>query len=70
MTSRLVNCIINQLIGIIFGSFNTRYDIPKHQIITVGRNVILDIDFPEVDRNLSLPAPDYADDKNEEKKWI
>jgi hypothetical protein len=36
----------------------------------VGRNVILDIDFPEVDRNLSLPAPDYADDKNEEKKWI
>jgi hypothetical protein len=33
----------------------------------VGRNVILHIDFPEVDRNLSLSAPDGADDKNEEK---
>lgn len=56
---------------IVFGSSNTRYDIPKYHIIAVGRNVILNIDFPEInryqiDRNSPLPASD--DDGNEDQK--
>ena len=46
---------------IIFGYSNARYDIPKSHIIAVGRNVILNIDFPEINkyqmtRNAPLPA--------------
>jgi len=46
---------------IVFGYSNQRFDIPKSHIIAVGRNVILDIDFPEifryqVDRNAPLPT--------------
>jgi len=46
---------------VVFGQSNYRFDIPKSHIIAVGRNVILDMDFPEifkyqVDRNASLPT--------------
>jgi adenylate cyclase len=46
---------------IVFGYSNTRYDIPKSHIIAVGRNVIVDLDFPEiynyqVSRNTPLPT--------------
>ncbi|MFY9965214.1 MAG: hypothetical protein WBL44_12735 [Nitrososphaeraceae archaeon] len=46
---------------VVFGYSNQRFDIPKSHIIAVGRNVILDIDFPEifryqVDRNAPLPT--------------
>ena len=46
---------------VVFGDHGYRYDIPKSKIIAVGRNVILDIDFPEifkyeVDRNAPLPT--------------
>lgn len=55
----------------IFGYSNTRYDIPKYHIIAVGRNVIVDIDFPEinkyqVDRDSSLPVSE--DNDNEDQK--
>jgi class 3 adenylate cyclase/sporulation protein YlmC with PRC-barrel domain len=68
---------------VVFGYSNTRYDIPKSHIIAVGRNVIVDIDFPEIckyqiDRNSPLPASDSnadevrktdvnVDDKGEQK---
>jgi sporulation protein YlmC with PRC-barrel domain len=46
---------------VVFGQSNYRFDIPKSHIIAAGRNVILDIDFPEifkyqVDRNAPLPT--------------
>ena len=46
---------------IVFGDRNYRYDIPKSKIIAVGRNVIVDMDFPEifnykVDRNAPMPT--------------
>jgi sporulation protein YlmC with PRC-barrel domain len=46
---------------VIFGYSNQRFDIPKSYIIAVGRNVILNIDFPEIfryqkDRNAPLPS--------------
>jgi adenylate cyclase len=66
---------------IVFGYSNTRYDVPKYHIIAVGRNVILNIDFPEiykyqVERNAPLPVDDGegqkldedADDRGEQKQ--
>jgi class 3 adenylate cyclase/sporulation protein YlmC with PRC-barrel domain len=58
---------------IVFGYSNTRYDIPKYHIIAVGRNVILDIDFPEiyeyqVDRNSPIPTSDDGEDISEDQK--
>jgi sporulation protein YlmC with PRC-barrel domain len=46
---------------VIFGYSNQRFDVPKSHIIAVGRNVILDINFPdifkyEVNRNAPLPS--------------
>jgi hypothetical protein len=46
---------------VVFGQSNYRFDIPKSHIIAVGRNVTLDMDFPEifkyqVDRNAPLPT--------------
>ena len=46
---------------VVFGYSNQRFDISKSHIMAVGRNVILDIDFPEifryqVDRNAPLPT--------------
>ena len=43
---------------VVFGLHNKRYDIPKSKIIAVGRNVIVDMDFPEVyDYEVSKDAP-------------
>ena len=43
---------------VIFGDYNYRFDVPKSRIYEVGRNIILDVDFPElmkykVDREIS-----------------
>ena len=51
---------------VVFGDRGYRYDIPKSLIIAVGRNVILDIDFPEifkyeVDRDAPLPTGESVD---------
>jgi hypothetical protein len=45
---------------VVFGD-DYRFDIPKSKIIAVGRNVIMDMDFPEifnykVDRGAPLPT--------------
>ncbi len=45
---------------VIFGEYNYRFDVPKSKIKQVGRNVILDMEYPElfkyqVDRNVPLP---------------
>jgi len=45
---------------VVFGDGNIRYDIPKSKILTVGMNVILDMNLPlllmyEVDKNTPLP---------------
>jgi hypothetical protein len=37
---------------VVFGQSNYRFDIPKSHIIAAGRNVILDMDFPEPDHYL------------------
>jgi hypothetical protein len=46
---------------VVFGEHNVRYDIPKTEIIAVGRNIILNCDYPEiwkykVDKDIPLPA--------------
>lgn len=46
---------------VVFGEHDIRYDIPKSKIIAVGRNIILDMDYPEiakyiVDKSAPLPA--------------
>ena len=46
---------------VVFGDHDYRYDIPKREIIAVGRNVILGMNFPEVfkykvDKNAALPS--------------
>lgn len=46
---------------VIFGEYNYRFDVPKSKIKEVGRNVILDMKYPElfkfkVDRNVPLPT--------------
>jgi sporulation protein YlmC with PRC-barrel domain len=47
---------------VIFGDYNYRFDVPKSRIKEVGRNVILNMDYPElvakykVDRNAPLPT--------------
>jgi hypothetical protein len=46
---------------IVFGQSNFRFDIPKSHIIAAGRNVILNMDFPEifqyqVNKNAALPT--------------
>jgi hypothetical protein len=56
----------------VFGDHDYRYDIPKSRIIAVGRNVILDMDFPEifkykVDREAPLPSGDPLDKIIEEE---
>jgi hypothetical protein len=50
----------------VFGDHDYRYDIPKSKIKAVGRNVIVDMDFPEifkykVDRNAPLPGGEPLD---------
>jgi adenylate cyclase len=47
---------------VIFGDYNYRFDVPKSKIKEVGRNVILNMEFPELaskhklDRNAPLPT--------------
>jgi sporulation protein YlmC with PRC-barrel domain len=46
---------------VIFGKYNYRFDVPKSKIKQVGRNVILEMEYPElfkykVDRNTPLPS--------------
>jgi len=46
---------------VIFGEYNYRFDVPKSEIKQVGRNVVLNMEYPElfkykVDRNLPLPT--------------
>jgi hypothetical protein len=46
---------------VVFGHGDNRFDIPKSRIIAVGRNVIVDMYFPEnsnykVGRNAPLPT--------------
>jgi adenylate cyclase len=68
---------------VVFGQSNYRFDIPKSHIIAAGRNVILDMDFPEifkyqVDRNAPLPTGESVEKINEEaypeedypEKWL
>lgn len=60
---------------VVFGDHDYRYDIPKSKIIAVGRNVILDMDFPEifkykVDRNAPLPTGELVDKLTEEEDKI
>lgn len=45
---------------VVFGDHNFRYDIPKSKIIAAGRNLILDMDFPEIFRykvDINAPLP-------------
>jgi hypothetical protein len=56
---------------VVFGQSNYRFDIPKSHIIAAGRNVILDMNFPEifkfhVDKNAPLPTGEPVEKLNEE----
>ncbi|MGC2427728.1 MAG: adenylate/guanylate cyclase domain-containing protein, partial [Nitrososphaeraceae archaeon] len=57
---------------VIFGSYGYRFDVPKSMIKEVGRNVILNMDFPElaakykVDRNVELPTGEPIDKINDQ----
>ena len=57
---------------VIFGDHNYRFDVPKSEIKEVGRNVILNIDFPELaskyktDRNVPLPTGEPIEKINDE----
>ncbi len=45
---------------VVFGQYNKRYDLPKSVIYQVGMNVILNIDYPEINRyevNKDSPLP-------------
>lgn len=51
---------------VVFGHFDYRFDIPKSEIIAVGRNVIVRQDFPEilkfrVDKDAALPTGEPID---------
>jgi hypothetical protein len=57
---------------VVFGHYDYRFDFPKSKIIAAGRNVILDMDYPEifvykVDRNALLPTGQPIEKLNEEK---
>jgi adenylate cyclase len=57
---------------VIFGDYNYRFDVPKSKIKEVGRNVILNIDFPEltskykIDKNTPLPTGEPIEKINDE----
>jgi sporulation protein YlmC with PRC-barrel domain len=60
---------------VVFGDHDYRYDIPKSEIIAVGRNVILNKDFPEifkykVERNAPLPSGEPVEKLSEEEDNI
>lgn len=57
----------------VFGHYDYRFDIPKSEIIAVGRNVIVRPDFPEllkyrVDRDARLPTGEPIDKLAEEQQ--
>ena len=57
---------------VIFGDHNYRFDVPKSEIKEVGRNVILNMDFPElvgkykIDRSAPLPTGEPIEMINDE----
>jgi adenylate cyclase len=56
---------------VVFGHYDYRFDFPKSKIIAAGRNVILDMNYPEifnykVDRNAPLPSGERIEKLNEE----
>jgi hypothetical protein len=56
---------------VVFGHYDYRFDFPKSKIIAAGRNVILDMDYPEifnyrVDRDAPLPSGEPIEKLNEE----
>jgi adenylate cyclase len=56
---------------VVFGQSNYRFDIPKSHIIAAGRNVILNMDFPEifkyqVNKNAALPTGEPLENVNKE----
>ena len=58
---------------VVFGDHDYRFDIPKSKIIAVGRNVIVDMDFPEifnykVDRGAPLPTGEPLEKLTEEEE--
>lgn len=58
---------------VVFGHFDYRFDIPKSEIIAVGRNVIVRPDFPEllkykVERDAPLPTGEPIDRLAEEEQ--
>ena len=64
---------------VIFGDYNYRFDVPKSEIKEVGRNVILNMDFPElasnykVDRNAPLPTGEPVEKINDDaypEAWL
>lgn len=60
---------------VVFGDHDYRYDIPKSKIIAVGRNVILDMDFPEifeykVDKDAPLPTGEPVEKLVEEEEQV
>ena len=57
---------------VIFGDYNYRFDVPKSLIKEVGRNVILNMDLPQlmkykVDRNAPLPTGEPIEKLSEEQ---
>jgi adenylate cyclase len=57
---------------VIFGDYNYRFDVPKSEIKEVGRNVILNMDFPKlaskykVDRSAPLPTGEPLEKINDD----
>ena len=57
---------------VIFGDYNYRFDVPKSKIKEVGRNVILNMDFPElarkykINRNAPLPTGEPIEKINDD----
>jgi hypothetical protein len=52
---------------VVFGHGDSKFDIPKSRTIAVDRNIILDMDFPEifdykVDRNALVPTRESVRD--------
>ncbi len=60
---------------VVFGHYDYRCDMPKSEIMSAGRNVIVGIDFPEllkylVDRDAPLPTGEPINKLAEEEKKL
>jgi hypothetical protein len=58
---------------VVFGHYNSRFDIPKSEIVAAGRNIIVGMDFPAilkygVYRDAPLPTGEPMDKLTEEEK--